>query len=209
MYPLIEAYGISSPYGPREGGFHAGCDMPCPAGTPVPSVAAGTVQFAGWIPGAYSDSPQELIMIVQSNGYFIVYGHLQATLKSAGNTVSQGEIIAHTGYSGYVLPPGPNGRHIHIEKRLGTKVNALPLSRYQSVDITPELEAYGGSDMTIIVKPITTLKAELKKPIMMYDFEHNTALWESGLGMTLTQKTNVIWGSTFYVPADRAESGEL
>jgi hypothetical protein len=67
----------------------------------------------------------------------------------------------------------------------------------------------GDTEMNIIVRPIGKLQVTLAKGIQMYDFEHNKALWNSGTYMELTQKTNIINGSTYYVPEDRADKGEL
>lgn len=72
-----------------------------------------------------------------------------------------------------------------------------------------QLPPEGDPEMTIIVRPITPLKVKLIKPITMYDFEKGKILWNSGTEMLLTQRTNIINGSTFYVPADRAVKGEL
>jgi len=41
------SYGLSSPFGPRWGGFHYGQDLMAPTGTPIFAAAAGTVIDAG------------------------------------------------------------------------------------------------------------------------------------------------------------------
>jgi murein DD-endopeptidase MepM/ murein hydrolase activator NlpD len=158
MYPLIEQFGISSPYGERPGGFHAGVDIPCPIGTPIPSPIDGIVQFEGYINAAVAGFSKEIICIIQGSGYFIVMGHLSQTLVNQGQQVSRGDIVARSGNSGYVLPkPTPQnptaGQHLHIERRNGTKDKNKGLSAYPAQDITPLLQAYGAEggvdDMTI------------------------------------------------------------
>ncbi len=75
--------------------------------------------------------------------------------------------------------------------------------------LRPRLDKQIGAEMTIIVKPIDQLNVHLAHPILMWDFEHNKSLWNSGDDMQITQKTNIINGDTYYVPIDRAQNGEL
>jgi hypothetical protein len=153
MYPPVEKYGISSPYGPRGAAFHSGVDCPCPTGTPLPSVSDGLVVFEGRIPAAATGYQPEVICIVQSEGFFITYGHLSQTLVSTGERVKQGDIIAYSGNTGYVLPKPlsandkQTGQHLHAQKNLGTKSPYKGINNYPSEDITPLLNAYGGQDM--------------------------------------------------------------
>jgi hypothetical protein len=64
-------------------------------------------------------------------------------------------------------------------------------------------------DMTIIVKPLTPLEVTLKKSIPLFEIATGQKLTDSGTWMRLTQKTNVVNGSTYYIPFDRAEKGEV
>lgn len=144
----LAEFPITSPFGPRGGGMHNGVDFGTPMNTPLPALVAGTVQYAGFIPPAIAGYSNELIIIVQSEGFFVVYGHLRGATVHAGQRVEQGQIIGTTGNSGYVLPaPTPAmpfaGAHLHIEQRLGTKENHRGLSAYPAKDITPLLRAYG------------------------------------------------------------------
>jgi hypothetical protein len=155
MYPPVEKYGISSPYGPRGAALHHGIDCPCPTGTPLPAVSDGVVVFEGHIPAAAAGYQPEVICIIQSEGYFITYGHLSQTLVSVGERVKQGGIIAYSGNTGYVLPKPlsandkQTGSHLHVQKNLGTKAPSKGINAYPSEDITPLLQAYGGHDMTL------------------------------------------------------------
>src|SRR5680860_929157 len=144
-WSLIKQHGISSPYGMRGGGFHSGLDVPCPMNTPLPSPFAGVVQYEGYIPPAASGYSNELIIILQLDGKFVVLGHLSRTTVSAGQRVSVGQVIGYSGNSGYVLPKptsaNPNsGAHLHIEMRQGAKASNKGLSAYTPVDITPYLQ---------------------------------------------------------------------
>ncbi len=147
----LEQFDWSRGYTPPT---HLGVDIACPYGTSLPALESGQVQFAGWITFTQDGRTyRELIVIVQSNGFFISYGHLQSKMVNAGQRVERGQEIAVSGNSGFVLPPPTpqkpwSGAHLHIEELIGTKDPNKPLSAYQTRDITPRLNAYGGEDMT-------------------------------------------------------------
>ncbi len=99
---------------------HLGIDYAAPAGTPVSSVADGTVTFAGW-KGGYG----HYVEIRHSLGYVTTYGHLSryASGVRAGRRVRQGDLIAYVGSTG--LSSGP-----HLDFRVrhnGKYVNFLSL----------------------------------------------------------------------------------
>ena len=158
MARYLSQFPISSGFRTSARPDHNGVDIAAPHGTPLPSLTDGVVQFEGFIPAAISGYSKELICIIQSGDYFIVYGHLLSTVVSAGQKVSKGQIIGHVGNSGYVIPkPSPAnpkaGAHLHIEMRVGKKVNSAPLSAYNPKDITPLINVYGtaqggGEEMT-------------------------------------------------------------
>lgn len=81
-------------------------------GEPVYAAAGGTVQRTGYdrIAGNY-------IRIIHPNGVVTFYGHLSRILVVAGQRVVQGQIIGYTGYSGYTIPAGPKGCHLHFDVR--------------------------------------------------------------------------------------------
>ena len=81
-------------------------------GEPVYAAAGGTIQRTGYnrIAGNY-------IRILHPNGVITFYGHLSKILVTPGQKVSQGQIIGYTGYSGYTIPAGPKGCHLHFDVR--------------------------------------------------------------------------------------------
>lgn len=81
-------------------------------GEPVYSAAGGIVQRTG-----YDRISGNFIRIEHPNGVITGYGHLSKILVSPGQQVYQGEIIGYTGYSGYTIPAGPSGCHLHFEVR--------------------------------------------------------------------------------------------
>jgi len=81
-------------------------------GEPILAAANGVVQKTGYqkIAGNY-------IRIIHPNGVVTLYGHLSKIIVLPGQEVSQGEIIGYMGHSGYTIPSGPLGCHLHWEVR--------------------------------------------------------------------------------------------
>ncbi len=72
-----------------------------PPGTPVRAVAHGRVVFADWLRG------YGLLLIVDhGDGYLSLYGGNEALLKSVGDWVDAGDVIATSGASGGQKQPG-------------------------------------------------------------------------------------------------------
>ncbi|MCX8072974.1 MAG: M23 family metallopeptidase [Candidatus Binatia bacterium] len=98
---------LSSYYGQRESGFHAGVDIHAPAGSPVLAAADGEVIFAGELRG-YGKT----IMLAHKGGLVTLYAHNQAHLVREGQKVRKGQTIALVGETGKAT--GPN---LHFEVR--------------------------------------------------------------------------------------------
>lgn len=81
-------------------------------GESVYAAAGGEVQKVGYskITGIY-------VRILHPNGIVTFYGHLSKSQVAAGDRVYQGQIIGYIGYSGYTIPAGPAGCHLHFEVR--------------------------------------------------------------------------------------------
>jgi len=81
---------------------HLGIDYAAPSGTPVSSVAAGTVIFAGRN-GGFGN----LLKVRHSSGYITFYGHLSRYARGIrrGAHVSQGQVIAYVGMTGMATGP--------------------------------------------------------------------------------------------------------
>ena len=92
---------------------HLGIDYAAPSGTPVQSVADGTVRFAGW-KGGFGN----LVEIKHANGYTTMYGHLKGYGKGvkAGAKVKQGQTVGYIGSTG--LSTGP---HLDFRIKEGNK----------------------------------------------------------------------------------------
>jgi murein DD-endopeptidase MepM/ murein hydrolase activator NlpD len=107
---------ITSPFGPRWGGFHPGIDIGIPEGTPIHAAASGTVIYCGWESG-YGN----LVVLDHHNGIATAYAHQSRIAVSCNQNVSQGDVIGYSGCTGFCTGP-----HLHFEVRVnGTPVDPL------------------------------------------------------------------------------------
>lgn len=113
---------VTSSYGYRwhpisgEYAFHSGVDIGASYGSSVYAADSGTVTISG-----YSSGYGNYIAIYHGNGVTTLYAHCSQLLVSVGDTVSQGEVIAYSGSSGYSTGP-----HLHFEVRIdGSTVDPL------------------------------------------------------------------------------------
>jgi len=81
-------------------------------GEPIYAAAGGTIQRTG-----YHSAAGNFVRILHPNGVVTYYGHLSRFTVSAGGRVFQGEIVGYTGHSGYTIPAGPAGCHLHFGVR--------------------------------------------------------------------------------------------
>ena len=100
--------------------FYNAVDIASQCGTPVFAAAGGKVQIAAnqWPFGIYAN-------ILHPNSVVSIYAHLSKILVSAGEEVSQGQLIGYIGNTGKVI--GLTGCHLHFDVR-GT---ANPLAKYK------------------------------------------------------------------------------
>jgi YD repeat-containing protein len=119
--PVAKGF-ISSYFGERADpfdgleAFHKGVDFAGSAGSPVTSVAAGVVTWAGERTG-YG----KLVEINHGDGFTTRYAHNERTLVTVGQTVKRGESIALMGSTGRSTGP-----HVHFEVlRNGRQVDPL------------------------------------------------------------------------------------
>ncbi len=101
---------IVSGFGWRFGGaeFHEGVDIAVPTGTPIRAAASGTVAIAAWT-GGYGN----YTCIDHGGGLSTCYGHQEAFAVSAGQQVSQGQVIGYSDCTGHCFGP-----HVHFEVRI-------------------------------------------------------------------------------------------
>ena len=81
-------------------------------GEPIFAAAEGAVQKTG-----YTSLGGKFVRILHPNGVVTYYGHLRDILVNPGQKVSQGAIIGYMGCTGYTIPAGPAGCHLHFDVR--------------------------------------------------------------------------------------------
>lgn len=112
----LESYVITSPFGPRWGSFHTGVDLAAPTGTNIRASDGGVVIFSG-----YSGTYGNVITIDHGDGVKTKYAHCNVLLVSAGEYVSQYQVIAEVGNTGRSTGP-----HCHFELLIdGTQVDPM------------------------------------------------------------------------------------
>ncbi len=133
--PLKNAQ-LTSRFGPRGQDFHEGVDFRATVGTPVYSIAAGTVTYAGSKIRGYG----RMVVIQHENGLASIYSHHSRILVKQGQKIKQGQRIALSGKSGRVTGP-----HLHFELRLfGAPRNPLIyIPTFASIKSDPALLAQG------------------------------------------------------------------
>jgi murein DD-endopeptidase MepM/ murein hydrolase activator NlpD len=87
------------------GEYHYGMDFAAKEGNPVLAAAPGYVIFAGWTTG-----DGNMMMISHAGGFVTVYKHNKSLLKSVGDAVRRGELVAQVGNTGRSTAP-----HLHFE----------------------------------------------------------------------------------------------
>ncbi|MFO7779135.1 MAG: peptidoglycan DD-metalloendopeptidase family protein [Nitriliruptoraceae bacterium] len=100
---------VTSEYGPRWGRIHRGIDLGAGTGTPIRSIQAGTVIFAGW-QGGYG----QITLIDHGDGMVSAYAHQSRFAVGQGTRVSRGQVIGYVGSTG-----NSTGPHLHLETRVG------------------------------------------------------------------------------------------
>lgn len=88
--------------------YHAGVDLPEPAGKPVYATADGTVALAGRT-GGYG----LLVTIRHRAGYETRYAHMSQITVAPGQALRRGRLIGYVGSTGHSTGP-----HLHYEVRL-------------------------------------------------------------------------------------------
>lgn len=92
----------------RRGKNHDGIDIGAPVGTPIVSVQDGIVVYADNGIRGYGN----FLVTVHGDGTVAFYAHCKSIYVFPGQIVSQGQIVAEVGTTGYARGP-----HLHFEMR--------------------------------------------------------------------------------------------
>ena len=105
---ITQGYGATSITGFYNAAykFHNGIDIAAYYGAPITASLDGVIAASG-SNGSYAYG--NWIAIRHNNGLTTLYAHLSAKAVSAGERVSQGQVIGYQGSSGFVTGP-----HLHF-----------------------------------------------------------------------------------------------
>jgi murein DD-endopeptidase MepM/ murein hydrolase activator NlpD len=112
---------LTSPFGnrispfTRSADFHKGLDLAAPTGTPIYASADGVVTFAGRYPISQSVGWWRfgnVVVLNHADRFITIYAHCDTVRVKSGQTVSQGDVIATVGSTGWSTNP-----HLHYEVR--------------------------------------------------------------------------------------------
>ena len=119
----VSGYTLTSPFGMRKhpvlgvNRMHNGIDMACAQGTPIYATRAGKVTTAAYQAGGAG----YYVSINHLDGFSSIYMHMTNYVVSAGQSVSQGQLIGYVGSTG--ISTGP---HLHFGvSYAGSYVNPL------------------------------------------------------------------------------------
>lgn len=134
-WPLGKGRIVTSPFGPRDGGFHYGVDFGRDGGSanmPVYAIADGVVQYAGAADGYGGPDPAGWL-VIPGDGETWEYGHIRRLPNiRVGTKVKAGQQIAVINPDG--ATNGGVSPHLHVSMMPGTydpsnKKNPLPRLR--------------------------------------------------------------------------------
>ena len=127
VWPYPQNNYVSSGYGMRfhpifqENRMHYGVDIGGSTGQNIVAIAGGTVSVA-----TTNSSYGNYVMINHGNGTASLYAHMNSLAVSAGDTVTQGQVIGYCGSTGWSTGP-----HLHFEIRVNGATTD-PLAYYSS-----------------------------------------------------------------------------
>lgn len=112
---------LTSPFGnrvspfTRASDFHKGLDLSAPTGTPIYAAADGLVTFAGRYPISQSVAWWRfgnVVTLKHADRFVTIYAHCDSVNVRAGQTVTQGQVVATVGSTGW-----STNSHLHYEVR--------------------------------------------------------------------------------------------
>ena len=120
-FPLPQGtYTLTSGFRTRNRPGHNGVDYAAPEGTPLFAPFAGTITVPAEEPGGAGKN-----IWIRQGDRWVKYFHLAAITAVTGQEVEAGEIVGAVGHTGRVLPPGPDGAHLHVEVHDGGPSNPI------------------------------------------------------------------------------------
>jgi murein DD-endopeptidase MepM/ murein hydrolase activator NlpD len=96
-------------------------DIPVPPNTPVYAARGGRVVTSP----TGGDCGQGLV-IDGDDGFRYIYCHGTQPVAPEGATVAAGQLVMYSGWTGHVIPAGPEGAHLHFAIRDSSGVSRCP-----------------------------------------------------------------------------------
>ncbi|HEU5305898.1 MAG TPA: M23 family metallopeptidase [Acidimicrobiia bacterium] len=107
--PITSGFGYRTDPITGATAYHAGLDIGAGCGTPIKAAGTGVILSAGFNSGGYGN----MTLINHGNGLSTLYGHQSSIIVSAGQSVTQGQVIGYVGSTGK-----STGCHLHFEVRV-------------------------------------------------------------------------------------------
>ena len=160
---------ITSPFGPRGDVIHQGLDLSkVPLYSPVYSIDEGVVDVCD----VTGNTTAGKWLRIKHEGFLTRCLHLNSIIVKPGQLVREGQMIGTMGYTGSVIPAGPQGAHLHFEIIIGgQRVDPEPYLRgtqllpsVATIELDGDVLLYGklsGGTAYVEGKPIRELAAKL------------------------------------------------
>ncbi|MGZ4633465.1 MAG: murein hydrolase activator EnvC family protein, partial [Actinomycetes bacterium] len=94
--PITSGFGYRTDPITGATAYHSGLDIGASCGTPIKAAGTGVVLTAGFNSGGYGN----MTLINHGNGLSTLYGHQSSIIVSAGQSVTQGQVIGYVGSTG-------------------------------------------------------------------------------------------------------------
>lgn len=100
---------ITQLYGGGHGGVDIAASLPVPVYAPAPGWAERHYPGDGFGDGSFGNH----VVIHHEDGWYSLVAHMEAHALTADGPVEAGTRLGLMGYTGYTIPAGPGGRHVH------------------------------------------------------------------------------------------------
>jgi murein DD-endopeptidase MepM/ murein hydrolase activator NlpD len=147
-YPFAGDHSVSSPYGPRNGGFHTGVDFNVPPGAEILASHDGMVIYAAYEAGGAGNT----VTVRGTDGYQTRYHHMQRFIVGSNQPVVAGQVLGYCDSTG-----ASSGPHLHFEIRTDPATHVDPLPYLKGSPPTP------GDDEIVTREQMDTLGLWMKQ----------------------------------------------
>jgi murein DD-endopeptidase MepM/ murein hydrolase activator NlpD len=160
----------SATYGKVSQGFHLlhkAVDIKNALNTPIVAPVAGKVTYVGQMGSGVNNAGNVVQIGDTNNGHRLC--HLSKYGVKVGQTVKEGQVVGYMGYTGFTIPKGVGGTHLHwIMFKNGTRVDprkyvAIPATAPKPAPAKVYYTVVKGDTMSKIAAKYKTTLATLAK----------------------------------------------